>query len=380
MHTQAVRPRPSTWHVTKTTHTIQTQDMMEQEHHDDNARGEPATPSTSTTTTTREGRQRPADPDDLDSPRSRGPAPSALPPRYTARTRNQRPNAARAITPALPTQPGPKGGRRQGRERQDANWNWSQTKPHHNVPTRALAPQTNPQAPQHASVPRAWTAGSIAKTRTTATYRGATPTTPTAPTTEAEGEHQKHTPQALHTPCTAHNKKEPDTPKGTPTAAPRRPAQQGPTGKSKPEDRGHTDNWTRNMTHTHYSTVTTATDPQAEPQTPHRVSVPRATTAHSTACETRATASRLNTRHNTTATGTMPRGRNHKRSRWSRKQHSQVRQRTTHTMHHYPYHVEHLAPRWKPTPSCRPLPKPLTHPWNQCPVASTSLRTTTPWT
>ena len=72
------------------------------------------------------------------------------------------------------------------------------------------------------------------------------------------------------------------------------------------------------------------------------------------------------------------RGQNHKRSRRSRKQHSQARQRTTHRKHHHPYEVERLAPRWKPTPSCPPLPKPLTHPWNHCPVASTSPRTTTP--
>ena len=37
--------------------------------------------------------------------------PQAAPPtRYTAHTRNQRPYGARAITPAPPTQPGPKGG------------------------------------------------------------------------------------------------------------------------------------------------------------------------------------------------------------------------------------------------------------------------------
>ena len=53
---------------------------MEQEHQDDDARGEPATPSTPTTTTTRGGKQCPADPDDPDSPRSREHAPGTPPP------------------------------------------------------------------------------------------------------------------------------------------------------------------------------------------------------------------------------------------------------------------------------------------------------------
>ena len=84
-HAQAAPQRPSTWYARKTTHATQTQDMMEQEHQDDDARGEPATPSTPTTTTTREGRQRPADPDDLGSPsnRSREHAPGALSPSPT---------------------------------------------------------------------------------------------------------------------------------------------------------------------------------------------------------------------------------------------------------------------------------------------------------
>ena len=248
---------------------------MEQEHQDDDVRGEPATPSTPTTTTTREGRQRAAEHDNLGSPRSRGQSPSALPPSPNNTVyRNQRPNAARAITPALPTRLGPKGGRRQERERHNANWNRNQTKPHHNVPTTAPAPQTEPQAPQHASVPRALTARSIVKTRTTARYHGATPTTSTAPTTEAKGEHQTYTPPALHTRSTTHNEKKPNTPKGTPTATPRQPAQQGPTCRGKPEDRGHTNGWTQNRTPTHHSTLTTATKPRTEPQTPHRVGVP----------------------------------------------------------------------------------------------------------
>ena len=85
-------------------------------------------------------------------------SPQAPPTRYTARGRNQRPSGARAITTALPTQPGPKGGRRQGSERHDDNWNRNQTKPHHNVPTTVPAPQTESQATRHASVPRALTA------------------------------------------------------------------------------------------------------------------------------------------------------------------------------------------------------------------------------
>ena len=52
VHSQAVAPRPSTWHARQTTHATRTQDMMEQEQQDDDARGEPATPNTPTTTTT----------------------------------------------------------------------------------------------------------------------------------------------------------------------------------------------------------------------------------------------------------------------------------------------------------------------------------------
>ena len=279
---------------------------MEQEHQDDEPRGGPATPSTPPTS---------AQPTPMTStaPRAgnthQAHSPQAPLAWFTAHTRSQRPNEARAITPALPTQPSPKGGRRQGRERHDANWKRNQTKPHHNVPTTAPAPQIRPQATQHASVPLAWTTRSIAKTRTTATCRGATPTISAAPATEAEGDHQTHTPPALHTRCTAHNGR-------TPTAAPGRPAQPGPRGKERPEDRGHSDGWTRNRTQTRHSTLTTATEPPTEPQTPHRVGVPRATTARSTALKTPTTAADLNTRRNTTATGTTPRGRNHKRSRW----------------------------------------------------------------
>ena len=55
---------------------MQTQDTMEQEHQDDDARGEPATLSTPTTTTTRGGKQRPADPHDLGSPSTLRPSPA----------------------------------------------------------------------------------------------------------------------------------------------------------------------------------------------------------------------------------------------------------------------------------------------------------------
>ena len=144
-----------------------------------------------------------------------------------------------------PTQPGSKGGGQQGSERHDDNWwNRTQTAPHHNVRSTAPVPQTEPQAPQHASVPRAWTARSMApKTRTTVTCRGATPTTTTAPAIEAEGGHGTHTPQGPHTRCTAHSRKNPDEPtqrpKGTPTTDTGWPTQRGPaaraTGGQRPQ-------------------------------------------------------------------------------------------------------------------------------------------------
>ena len=56
---------------------------MEQEHQDEDARGEPATPSTPTSTTTQGGKQRPADPDGLGGPRSREHAAGTHPPRPT---------------------------------------------------------------------------------------------------------------------------------------------------------------------------------------------------------------------------------------------------------------------------------------------------------
>ena len=79
---------------------------------------------------------------------------------------------------------------------------------------------------------RAWTAWSIAKTRTTATYRGATPTTSTAPTMEAEGEHQTYTSPALHTPCTAHNERNPTHPRA------RRPLPRGSRHNRAPRAKG----------------------------------------------------------------------------------------------------------------------------------------------
>ena len=81
-------------------------------------------------------------------------SPGAPPTGYTVHTTNQRPNGAQAITPAPPTEPGPKWGGRQGSERRDNNWrNQNHTTPHHNVPITAHGPQTKPQAPPHASVP-----------------------------------------------------------------------------------------------------------------------------------------------------------------------------------------------------------------------------------
>ena len=162
-----------------------------------------------------------------------------------------------------PTEPGPKGGERQVSELQDDNW-WTrnQTTPHHNVPTTPPAPHTEPQAPHHASVRQAWTARSKApKTLTTVTYRGATPTTTTAPAIEVEDKHQTHTPQAPPTRCTAHSGKNPDPPikraNGTATTAPGQPTQPGPTGRGQGEGREHSDDWTRNRTTPHDNARTT---------------------------------------------------------------------------------------------------------------------------
>ena len=66
----------------KTTHAMQTQDTMEQEHQDDDARGKPATPSTPSTTT-QGGTQRPTGPDDLGDPGSRKHAPGTPDPHPT---------------------------------------------------------------------------------------------------------------------------------------------------------------------------------------------------------------------------------------------------------------------------------------------------------
>ena len=190
--------------------------------------------------------------------------PQAPPTRCTAHTRNLRSNGTRAITPAPPTLPGPKGGGQQGSERHGDNW-WTrnQTTPHQNVPTTAPAPQNEPQAPRHASVPQAWTARSIPpKTQTTVMCRGATPTTTTAPAIVAEGGHQTHTPKSSHTRCTAHSEKNPNTPtqrpKGTLTTAQGRPTQPGPTGKREPEGRVQSNGWTRNRTTPHHHAPTTA--------------------------------------------------------------------------------------------------------------------------
>ena len=118
--------------------------------------------------------------------------PQVPPPWCTVHTREhpespmQRPNGTRAITPAPPTQPDPTGGGRQGIEQHNDNcWTRTQTTPHHNIQTTAPAPQTEPQAPHQSSVHRAWTARSIApKTRTTVTYRDATPTNLDSPSAQ----------------------------------------------------------------------------------------------------------------------------------------------------------------------------------------------------
>ena len=295
--------------------------------------------------------------------------PQAPPTRCTAHTRDQRPDGTRAITPAPPTQPGPKGGGgRRGSERQDDNWwTWNKTTRHHNVRTTVPAPQTEPQPRQQPSVPRAWTSRSIArKTQTTVTYRGATPTTTTAPAIEAEVEHQTQTPPAPPTRCTAHIGKNPDPPtqrpNGTPTTAPGRPTQPGPTGRGQPESREHSDGRTRNRSTPHQNAPTTAAEPQTAPEAPHRVGVPRVKTARSKAPKKRTTAKNLNTRRSTTKTGTLYWGQNDKPRRRRRGQRSHAQQRTTHTKHHYRCQVEHPAPRRKPTPKYLPLPKPLTRP------------------
>ena len=119
----------------------------------------------------------------------------------------------------------------------------------------------------------------------------------------------------------------------------------GPVGQGETGGQGDSDGWSLNRTKTRHDTPTTATEPGTEPQTPHRVGVPRATTAGSTAPKKQTTATHLNTRRNATATGTTPRCWNHKRCRWSRKRSSQARQSTTHTKHHYPCQVEHPTPR-----------------------------------
>ena len=144
VHAQAVPPRPSTLHARKTTRATQTQDMIEQEHQEDDARGEPATPSTRTTGAWPTPMTSAA-PEAGNTHQARSPQ---APPRwYTARTRSQPPSGAWAITPALPTEPGPKGGRRRGRERHDDNWNRDPTKP---ITTyRLQRPQHTPNRKQH---------------------------------------------------------------------------------------------------------------------------------------------------------------------------------------------------------------------------------------
>ena len=73
----------------KTTHAMQTQDTMEQEHQDDDARGKPATPSTPSTTT-QGGTQRTTGPDDLGDPGSRKHAPGTPHPHPTHAVHGER--------------------------------------------------------------------------------------------------------------------------------------------------------------------------------------------------------------------------------------------------------------------------------------------------
>ena len=103
---------------------------MEQE---EDARGEAATPGTPTTQQAERGDSARPTPMTSAAPRAgnthEAHSPQGPPTRYTARTRNQRPGRTRANTPALQTQPGPKGGSQQGRERHDNNSNRYQTNP-----------------------------------------------------------------------------------------------------------------------------------------------------------------------------------------------------------------------------------------------------------
>ena len=216
--------------------------------------------------------------------------PQAPPTRCKTHSGDERPDGTGAITPGPPTQPDAKGGGRQGCEQDNEDWLiQNQTTPHQNIPNTAPAPQTDSQAPHHDSVLQAWTARIIApKERTIVTYRGATTTTSTAPATGAEDGHQAHTHRAPPKRCTAHNGKNSDPPMqrpiGTPTIAPGRPTQPGPTGGGQTEGEQHSDDWgTRNHTTPHRNAPTTEAEPQTEPQAPHRAGKPGASTAQSIA-------------------------------------------------------------------------------------------------
>ena len=103
---------------------------------------------------------------------------------------------------------------------------------------------------------------------------------------------------------------------GAPTTAPGRPTQPGCTEGGQPEGEQHSDDReNRNQTTPHHKARTTAAEPQTEPQAPHRAGVLQAGTARSIAPKTPTTTMHLNTRHNTTTTGTMSRGQTHKRRR-----------------------------------------------------------------
>ena len=179
-----------------------------------------------------------------------------------------------------------------------------------------------------------------------------------------------HTLSPTHTVYSA-QLKNPDPPmqrpEGTPTTAPGGATQPGPTGGGQPEGEQHSDDWgIRNQTTPHRNAPTTAAETHTKPQAPHHAGVPRALTARSIAPNTRTTATLLDTRHNTTTTGTMSWGQNHKQGPLNMEA---MRPRTQddhrNKKHCYPCPVEHPAARWKPSlnsypaEATNPPPEPL---------------------
>ena len=109
-------------------------------------------PSMPTATTTRDGGQHPADPNDLGSPSDRSPSPT-----HTVYSTHRRATTQwhTGHYPSTTDTTRLQAGGRQGSEQHNNNLcTLNQTTPHHNVPTTAPAPQTEAQAPHHASVPR----------------------------------------------------------------------------------------------------------------------------------------------------------------------------------------------------------------------------------